>query len=259
MSGPTIPQLGPSTVNRKWVYQVNTGSTVAPTWATVGGVTNSAFKPDGPNWVDNTDQGGQGFKSQNKTGADWSGSLTLDRKVGQSDPTSYDPGQEYLRTHAIGKFGTSNTVEIRVFEFYPDDPTGASTPREEAYHGFCGVSWEPQGGDMLADDTVVVTLQGQGKIDLITHPYPADSLIPVIDSAAPLNVDAAGGDLVTINGHDFTGTTGVTFAGTAATSFTVVDDGLIVAVTPAHTAGSGAIVVTNASGASTTGPNVTFA
>lgn len=172
MTTPTIPQLGPSTVNRKWLYEVNTGTDGAPTWAPIGGVTNSAFKPDDPNWVENSDQGGQGFKSQNKTGATWSGALTLERKVGQSDPLSYDVGQEFLRTHAIGKFGTANTVELRVYEWYPDDPTGAVTPRVEAYHGFAGVSWEPQGGDMYADDTVNVTLNGQGKLDIITHPFP---------------------------------------------------------------------------------------
>jgi len=173
MSSPTIPTLGPSTVNRKWMYEVNTTPSGSATYVPIGGVMNSQFQPDTPNWVDNTDQAGQGFQSQNKTGATWSGSLTVDRKVGSSDPTTYDVGQEYLRTHAIGKFGTSNTVEIRVYEWYPEDPTGASTPRVEAYHGKCGVSWVPAGGDMMADDTVAVTLNGQGKLDIIDHPFPA--------------------------------------------------------------------------------------
>lgn len=175
-AAPTITALGPSTVNRKWLYEINTSDdSETPSWTTLAGITNATFNPDAPNWVDNTDQQGQGFQSQNKTGATWSGTVTVERKVTTADPTKYDTAQEYLRKHAIGKFGTANTVEVRVSEWYPDDKEGASTPREEAYRGYAGVSWEPQGGDMNADDTVQITLTGQGKLDLIEHPYPATS------------------------------------------------------------------------------------
>lgn len=86
--------------------------------------------------------------------------------------------------------------------------------------------------------------------------------IPVITSASPLALPVAGGTMVRILGRGFTGTlatTGVKFAGTNATSWTVWSDGEIVAIAPAHAAGTGPIVVTNAVGASTTGPTVTYA
>jgi hypothetical protein len=261
MSAPLFPSLGPSTVNRKWMYEINTNTLAAPVFTVLGGVLNAQFQPDTPNWVNNTDQEGKGFQSQNKTGATWSGDITVDRKIGKTDPTTYDVAQEYLRTHAIGKFGPLNTVEIRVYEYDPSDPTGVSSPRIEAYHGFCGVSWVPAGGDMLADDEVKITLNGQGQLDIIAHPYAAAPAVPVIDSATPLALPAAGGTLVVIHGRGFTGTvptTGVKFIGTNATSWVVQDDHTIVATAPAHAAGSGAIVVTNATGPSTTGPVVTY-
>lgn len=92
---------------------------------------------------------------------------------------------------------------------------------------------------------------------------PAAASVPVITSVSDRTYAAAGGQTVTIHGSHFTGTTGITFAGTTAgaegVGFTVVDDGTIVANVPAHTAGTGALVVTNATGASTTGGTVTYA
>ena len=74
------------------------------------------------------------------------------------------------------------------------------------------------------------------------------SSAPLISTALP---SAAGDyDVVTITGARFTGTTGVTFGGVAAADFTVVSDSTIVASMPAGDAGSAAIIVTNAGGAS---------
>jgi hypothetical protein len=60
----------------------------------------------------------------------------------------------------------------------------------------------------------------------------------------------AGGTNIVAKGQHFTGTTGVTVGGTAATSFLVVSDTELSVVTPAKTAGSQNLVVTNATGAS---------
>lgn len=76
--------------------------------------------------------------------------------------------------------------------------------------------------------------------------------VPDIDSHTPSSLATAGGTLVTLSGSDFTGTTAVTFGGTAATSFTVVNDQKLVAVSPAKTAGSVNVIVTNATGPSAT-------
>lgn len=84
--------------------------------------------------------------------------------------------------------------------------------------------------------------------------------LPIIASVAPASLAVDGGTLVTIKGQSLTGATAVTFDGTAATSFTVIDSQTISAVAPAHAAGAGlAVTVTTPAGTSTGGPTVTFA
>lgn len=74
------------------------------------------------------------------------------------------------------------------------------------------------------------------------------SAVPLITSATPSTVVATG--IVEIVGSRFTGVTAVTFGGVAATAFKVQTDHLLVATMPAGSAGSAAIIVTNAAGAS---------
>jgi hypothetical protein len=66
-----------------------------------------------------------------------------------------------------------------------------------------------------------------------------------LTSCTPSSGTSSGGDSVTLLGSDgFTGATGATFGGTAATNFTVVDDAHITCTTPTHAAGAINIVVT---------------
>ena len=74
------------------------------------------------------------------------------------------------------------------------------------------------------------------------------SSVPLISSVLPSA--AAETEIVTIVGARFTGTTAVTFGGTAATDFNIISDNLLVASMPAGSAGSAVVVVTNAGGAS---------
>lgn len=74
------------------------------------------------------------------------------------------------------------------------------------------------------------------------------SAVPLIAAATPSGALAT--KIVTITGARFTGVTAVTFGGTAATAFQVISDSILVATMPAGSAGSAAIVVTNAAGAS---------
>lgn len=72
---------------------------------------------------------------------------------------------------------------------------------------------------------------------------------PSLISLSPSSGAQAGGTTVTINGTNLYTTTGVTFGGTAATSFTVVSNSQITAVTPAGTTpGSVAVAVTTNGG-----------
>lgn len=75
--------------------------------------------------------------------------------------------------------------------------------------------------------------------------------VPTLASVNGSPNPAAEGDLVTIKGTRFTGATAVTFDGTPAEDYTVVDSETIVAVLPAGVAGDADVVVTNAVGAST--------
>lgn len=253
---PTIPVLGASTVNRKWVLEVNTGTVGAPVWTAVSGITNFDPVTDNPNWADDSDFASGGASSQTKTSYAWSATCTVSRKVDATTGTSYDVGQEALRAKAEFQTGPANSVPVRFYEYTP-----SGGPRVQAYYGIAGVGWNEQGGAYNALSTVQVTLTGQGALSSIAHPYPATPVVPVITSATPLVASTAGGGLCTIFGSGFLGTvatTGVKFGGTNATNWIVVNDNEIVATFPAHSAGSAQIVVTNSTGPSTTGPSVTY-
>lgn len=252
---PAIPRapLGSATTVRKWYLDVNTGTTAAPNWVGVFGVTD--FKPSvAPTWKDTSDFDSGGSKSSTATSREWGAELKIMRKSQGAAPTVYDPGQEALRAKAE-LLGASNSVEVRFYEME------SGGPRVEAYQGVVGVEWSPEGGSMEDTDAVSVKLMGQGARAAIAHPDTV-AAVPVIYNFTPITGPAAGGTLVTIKGTGFTGTvavTGVKFGGTNATSWVVLDDNTIVATAPAHLAGGVAIVVTNATGPSTTGPLFTYA
>ena len=67
---------------------------------------------------------------------------------------------------------------------------------------------------------------------------------PVVSSVSPDFGPSVGGQTVSIGGAGFIGTTAVHFGATAASSFSVIDDGLISAVTPAHAPGTVDVTVT---------------
>ena len=244
--------LGAATNVRKWYLDVNTGTVASPNWVGVFGVTD--FKPNlAPVWKESSDFDSSGNKAQSATAREWGVEFKLLRKSNSSVPTIYDPGQEALRARAE-ILGTGNDIQIRYYEME------SGGPRVEAYQGIVGVEWAPEGGAMDELDSVSVKLMGQGARTAITHPDTV-AAVPVIYSFTPVTGPAAGGTSVIIKGTGFTGTvatTGVKFLGTNATNWSVVDDNTIVATAPAHAAGAGTIVVTNATGASTTGPNYTY-
>lgn len=167
MSDPTFPELGASTVVRKWITEVDTTPDAGPTWLMIGAVTNTVFKPDAANLEDDSDMQSGGAGSQTKTAGSASIALTLSRKVQAADATAYDSGQEFLRAAAIGKYGPDNSVKIRIYEYTP-----GGGPRVEAYTGGFGVDWDPQGGGNVNLDTVMCNLFGQGHCAPITHPFP---------------------------------------------------------------------------------------
>ena len=73
---------------------------------------------------------------------------------------------------------------------------------------------------------------------------------PVVTSVSPNSGRTTGGTSVTITGTGFTGATAVSFGGTPAASFMVNSATQIIAISPAHAAGTVDITVTTPSGTS---------
>ena len=76
---------------------------------------------------------------------------------------------------------------------------------------------------------------------------------PAVTGVSANSGSAAGGATVTISGSGFTGATAVSFGTTAATDFTVVSDGVVLATAPAGSAGTVDVTVSTYSGTSTPG------
>ena len=90
---------------------------------------------------------------------------------------------------------------------------------------------------------IVVTTPGGPSAPLVFTYTPATT----IDGVNPPSGPATGGTQVTISGHCFTGATGVLFGSKPATSFRVVNDTTIVAVSPAGTGKVDVTVIGSAS------------
>lgn len=81
----------------------------------------------------------------------------------------------------------------------------------------------------------------------------------LITGITPLTSLLAGGTVVTVHGSGLDGVTGVTVGGTAATAVTVVNDRELRFTTPAKTAGSHAIVISDDGNTIATGKSVVYA
>lgn len=257
MSAPfTVPTLAADTNARKYILEVDTNfRTGAENFQPMGGVKNFTFNPDNANLADDTRFSDGGYSRQNKTGTGWDATATVSRAPQDADLTQYDVVQEYVRNVAEGNLGSAAEVSIRWFEWNDDDPTKG--PRKQAYKGVAVVAYsEPNGGATdNSDGTFAFT--GQGKLSKPSHPYPGTPAVPVITSADPLTFAAAGGEPIHIYGQGFAGTTAVTVKGVALAWFSIESDSEIIGSTGVMTAGTGPVVVTNATGPSTTGPTVT--
>lgn len=101
------------------------------------------------------------------------------------------------------------------------------------------------GSVAAADATLLASFDSQPVTNSVPSP------IPTMTGIDPVSGSIAGGTLVTIAGTGYNGATAVTFDGTAASSYTVVNDTHITATTPAHAAGAVDVVVTTPGGTAT--------
>lgn len=99
-------------------------------------------------------------------------------------------------------------------------------------------------------NTVDVRVQAQDGSTVKTYSITVTRVNPsaTLTSVSPASGPIAGGSPVTITGSAFTGTTGVTFAGIAATGVMVVNDTTITCTTPAVAAAGVVNVVVSTSG-----------
>ncbi len=100
--------------------------------------------------------------------------------------------------------------------------------------------------DIADDDVFAVVRYGGG-------------CAPTVTSVDPASGPTAGGNTITITGTKFTGATGVTIGGNAATSVVVVNDTTITAVTPAGSAGTASVLVTTPAGTNAANTLYTYA
>jgi hypothetical protein len=243
-----VTQPNQSTLARKWVLEVNTNTVASPTWTLVKGLQSLTPKEAIANLEDDNVYEDAGYTGQTKTALSWGADVVILRRTLPTDVTTYDVGQEKMRTLAktLGPTGVGH------FRLYDRDGG------PEAWTGFGEVQWENQGGEVTDLETANITLVGKGAPTFITNPNAPALAVPTVTSLTPATGTTAGGTLVIIRGDNFkdrngttvvTGAAGVKFAAANATSYSVIDRQTIAAITPANTAGSKDCIVTNTTGA----------
>lgn len=144
---------------RKWKWDVNTGTVAVPVWTLIFGTNELTVNPHTPNLEDDNAYEDGGWTSKTKTALSWSAESKLLRKKAPATGV-FDPGQEKLR--ACGRaFADAGWAEVRIY-----DREGGV----EAYHGFAEVTWAPDGGSTTDLETITVTLDGKGELEVIANP-----------------------------------------------------------------------------------------
>lgn len=114
----------------------------------------------------------------------------------------------------------------------------------------------PSSATVGAVSVIVTTPVGSNNTNTL---YTYVNLPPTITSVSPNSGPPGGGNSVTITGSGFTGATSVTFGGTAASSFTVVNDTTITATVPAGQNGAVSVIVTTPSGSNSSNALYSYA
>jgi hypothetical protein len=233
-----------TTLARKYKVDVTRDLTLASGWLPLNGIDD--WNDDVDPQIEATDAyDTNGWSSSEVTLQKWSATASVFRRIVAG---VYDPGQELVRA-CRGQFGDQARIGCR---FY-DRNNGP-----EAYNGVALVKWARNNTGVTNVEKATITLTGTDvPLTSIANPNTATSA-PTVLSATPTAV--AVGGIVEITGVGFATidpghlATAVKFGGTNATSYIVVSDNVIVAVMPAGSAGSAAVVVTNPTGASNSLP-----
>ncbi len=172
------------------------------------------------------------------------------KEISFNDPTAPETRYHRVIVGLVDGAGANTIYYLRILPRATVTTVGEQAWTQEQALAY-NVTWSAKIDEDLGY-AVKHVLCGPGISPLLADMgFAATASVPTITSHQPVGTfAAAGGESVVFTGLHFTGTTGVTVGGTAAGDFTVINDTLLAITTPAKTAGSHNVVVTNATGAS---------
>lgn len=238
-------------LQRKWRWQINTGTAAVPNWETVLGL--QEFTPSTePTDQEDNDYESNGWGGSTRTMLVWGLEANISHR---KDSVTHveNTVHAFLRLASTAIDTTTGVVHMRWF-----DKNGSV----EAYEGYGLITWAPDGGGMADLERVSITVTPSATsptLTTITNPVNATPL-PQVTALSPATGPAAGGTLITITGAYFTGATAVAFGVTAATDFEVISATKISAIAPAVAASTVQVKVTTPNGVSadTAADNYTY-
>jgi hypothetical protein len=167
MATSTPVDLTAASLARSWYVDVNTGTHASPTWSPVSGVME--VSPDTPATMKEVSVASDGgATSSQKTAHGWGLKMKLRRAATLDDTSTYDVGQEKLRTLSLA-LGAANLAEIRYYEV-----NGDAYPLGEAWQGYASVQWGEANAAVDDPRVIEVTLTGFGARTAIS-PHPASA------------------------------------------------------------------------------------
>ena len=244
-----VPLPAGTTLGKSFEYgiDVNLGTSGTPSWQPIRRI--SAFQPT-PTPTTQDAQTYDDLGAQNSDVTGWSFGIAFNVQVNRSTATGlYLPEIEALlaRTRPSAK-GEAAVLEVR---WYHKPEIGTPNP-DDAGQGIVTVAVTRQNtGPNGEIEVLSVTLTGKGPYTEIANPFTGwGTTEAVIGGVSPEG--AGDGDLITITGTGFLGTTGVSVDGVslAPTDYTVVSGATIIAALPTGDAEDVAVIVTNGAGAS---------
>lgn len=245
---PTSPALPAGTAlghSYEYGVDINIGTTASPIWQPVRRISDVQVTPTPKTQPAQTYDD---FGADNNDVTGWTTNLSFAVQANRSTATGlYLPEVEAIRARVLPSAkGEAAVLEAR---WYHKPESGAPNPTD-AGRGFFTVAIQRGAiGSDGATETLNVTLSGKGTATAIANPFQGwGAAAPTIATMAPSG--GSTGDLITITGTGFVGTTGVTVNATSA-EFTVLGDASIVIALPTGTAGAVNVIVTNGTGPST--------
>jgi len=235
----TEPTTRVTVLSRKYRIDIDTGTSPTVSYNQCMGIEEAKLIETLRTEDDEAYEDG-GAAREAVTGYSWQIELKLAYSTNLAG-TALDTVHAFLRSKFVAlRSASAQASEFGVMFYNRDGLTDGHSCEGRAYVK----EWKQSGGK--GRQVIDVVLMGQGALEDITNPLGNDD--PVITSLSPSTAGTAAGGIIQIFGQKFTGATAVSFGGTAATNFVVVNDGLIAATKPALTAGTKDTLVTTPSG-----------